>query len=356
MFVKNQYPLAGECGKIPCMNAQMNQIDPNNKSNGNSVDERLEKARIWLERINVIPQTAIQSVAGDASFRRYFRLDTGPTSLILMDAPPPAEDVRPFIDVARRLSDSGLHAPAIIHADESNGFLLLEDLGDHMYRDLVNGDNAEQWFPDLFAALATIASKTDCKGLPQYDAEKLKFELNLLPKWYLQHHRPAMARDQFDNIWDGVCVQILASAFEQPQCFVHRDFHSSNLLKAPDGSIGIIDFQDAVHGPVSYDFISLIWDRYITWPREQIELWMEDMRQQLNLDISPTAWRRYCDLMGLQRNIKIVGIFARLFYRDHKQGYIEMIPRFYDYLLSTLKLYPEFSDLLEVLEHEHCVP
>jgi aminoglycoside/choline kinase family phosphotransferase len=334
------------------MNAQIDPIEPNDTN----MDERLQQAKNWLTSINVIPQTDIRSVAGDASFRRYFRVQTEQNSLILMDAPPPAEDVRPFIDVASRLSLAGLHAPVIIHADEKNGFLLLEDLGDDMYRDLLTSQNADQWFPGLFAALATMATKTDATGLAQYDADKLRFELNLLPNWYLKHHRPAMPRAKIDAIWGDFCEKIMASAFEQPQCFVHRDFHSSNLLKAPDGSIGIIDFQDAVNGPVSYDFISLIWDRYISWPRAQIEQWMEDMREQLKLDMSAKQWRRYCDLMGLQRNIKIVGIFARLYYRDGKQGYIEMIPRFYDYLLDTLKLYPEFSDMLDILEHEHCVP
>ena len=334
------------------MNALIDPIEPNRSA----IDDRLQQAKHWLTSLNVIPQSEIRSVAGDASFRRYFRVQTVKSSLILMDAPPPAEDVRPFIDVASRLTLSGLHAPAIIHADEANGFLLLEDLGDDMYRDLVSPQNAELWFPGLFAALATIATKTDIAGLPEYDTAKLRFELDLLPNWYLKHHRPAMPREQIDAIWEGFCTKIMASAFEQPQCFVHRDFHSSNLLRAPDGSIGIIDFQDAVHGPVSYDFISLIWDRYISWPRDQIELWMEDMRFQLNLDVSAKDWQRYCDWMGLQRNIKIVGIFARLYYRDGKTGYIEMIPRFYSYLLSTLRLYPEFSEMLEVLEHEKCVP
>lgn len=337
------------------MNAQMNQIEPRSAAD-DLTDKRLELAKSWLDSIGVSPQAPIRSVAGDASFRRYFRIKTSHTSLILMDAPPPAEDVRPFIDVAKRLQNAGLHAPAIIHSDAENGFLLLEDLGDDMYRDLLNPDNADQWFPELFTALAGMAKHTDCQGLSDYNADKLRFELDLLPKWYLKYHRPLMPRAKFDAIWEGFCAQILASAFEQPQCFVHRDFHSSNLLKAPDGSIGIIDFQDAVYGPVSYDFISLVWDRYISWPRDRIEQWMEDMRQRLDLDMPAVQWRRYCDLMGLQRNIKIVGIFARLYYRDGKHGYIEMIPRFYEYVLATLRLYPEFSEMLEVLEHEHCVP
>jgi aminoglycoside/choline kinase family phosphotransferase len=143
---------------------------------------------------------------------------------------------------------------------------------------------------------------------------------------------------------------------DQPQCFVHRDFHSCNLLETSGKRIGIIDFQDAVLGPISYDLVSLIWDRYIHWPRAQIESWIEAFRLQLGLEIGPQQWLRYCDLMGLQRNIKIVGIFARLHYRDGKNGYIEMIPRFYDYVTSTLRFYPEFKPVLDILEQAECVP
>lgn len=344
------------------MNAQIDDQDspigPDSStlSEEQTSDLRLDQAIAWLEKINIVPQGKIESVAGDASFRRYFRLNCSNKTLILMDAPPPAENVRPFIDVADRLQAANLHVPDILHADENNGFLLLEDLGDEMYRDLVTQDNSQQWFTGLFDVLTTMAIDTNCDGLPVYDRGKLQFELDLLPGWYLKHHRSNMPTARFNQVWPDFCAQLLASAFEQPQSFVHRDFHSSNLLRAPDGSVGIIDFQDAVFGPLSYDFISLIWDRYITWPRSDIEQWMEQMRNLLQLDISAQKWQRYCDLMGLQRNIKVVGIFARLHYRDGKKGYLDMIPRFYSYLLTTLRLYPEFSDMLEILEHEQCVP
>ena len=159
-----------------------------------------------------------------------------------------------------------------------------------------------------------------------------------------------------DKIWKLFCNNIIDSALAQPQCFVHRDFHSCNLLKTDANGIGIIDFQDGVIGPVSYDFISLIWDRYLSWPRSDIENWMEEIRLNLELQITPDNWRRYCDLMGLQRNLKIVGIFARLYYRDGKSGYIEMIPRFYDYITSTLRLYPEFKEVLTFMEQAECAP
>jgi hypothetical protein len=165
-----------------------------------------------------------------------------------------------------------------------------------------------------------------------------------------------MPRDSFEQCWDEFCNSVIASALEQPRCFVHRDFHSCNLMLTGQGTVGVIDFQDAVHGPVSYDFISLIWDRYITWPRRRIEAWMETYRQMLGLRMGPDEWRRHCDLMGLQRNIKVVGIFARLYYRDGKEGYLEMIPRFYHYALETVHRYPEFAAILDVMELDECAP
>jgi aminoglycoside/choline kinase family phosphotransferase len=318
-------------------------------------DRRLELARSWLQRLGVDMQSDFQGVAGDASFRRYLRLRADGESRILMDAPPP-EDVRPFIDVARRLRSAKLHAPEIVHADTQNGFLLLEDLGDALYRDLLDQNNGGDHFPWLFDILKNMAQTVDTGQLPAFDTALLRQEMGLFPDWYLAHHRATMPRERFDASWEQFCTHIIDSALNQPQCFVHRDFHSCNLLRTSDDDIGIIDFQDAVKGPLSYDFISLVWDRYIMWPRAQIEDWMEEFRQLLGLEIYPPQWRRYCDLMGLQRNIKIVGIFARLHYRDGKSGYLEMIPQFYDYVTSTLNLYPEFAEMLNILEQPECVP
>jgi aminoglycoside/choline kinase family phosphotransferase len=180
--------------------------------------------------------------------------------------------------------------------------------------------------------------------------------MDLFPDWYLRKHRPAMPGKAFDSIWDEVCGVIISSALAQPQCFVHRDFHSCNLLRVSDDDIGIIDFQDGVTGPISYDLVSLLWDRYIRWPRTKIETWVEQFRKELELDIDTAAWLRFCDLMGLQRNLKIVGIFARLNYRDGKRAYLDLIPRFYEYVTDTLGRYPEFSALLNFMEDDRCAP
>lgn len=328
---------------------------PGTKSS-TKTDQRLDVARDWLLGLGVDIQSDFHSVAGDASFRRYFRLKADGVLRVLMDAPPPGEDVTPFIDIDQRLRAAGLHAPEILHADRQNGFLLLEDLGDTLYRDLLNAGNAHEYLPGLFDLLRTMALEVDLTRLPIFDAKKLRRDMDLFPDWYIGQHRRTMSRTKLDSIWDGFCKNIIDSALAQPQRFVHRDFHSCNLLKTSNSTISIIDFQDAVIGPVSYDFISLIWDRYIHWPRAQIETWMEEIRQMLGLDIEPDQWRRDCDLMGLQRNIKIVGIFARLYYRDGKTGYIEMIPRFYNYITKTLRYYPEFSEVLDILEQAECAP
>ena len=319
-------------------------------------DTRLKNARLWLQGLGVDLQSDFHNVAGDASFRRYFRVRVNGESRILMDAPPPGEDVSPFVDIARRLRSAGLYAPEILHADTANGYLLLEDLGDDLYRDLLKSNNADSLFPALFDILKTFALVADTTNLPDFDVRKLRRDMDLFPEWYLLKHRKITKPAQLDSIWDEFCTQIIKAAQDQPQCFVHRDFHSCNLLKTSDNKVGIIDFQDAVKGPVSYDFISLIWDRYIAWPRSQIEKWMEEVRLLLCLDIEPLQWQRYCDLMGLQRNFKVVGIFARLHYRDHKIGYLEMIPHFYKYITETLRLYPEFKEILDILEKPECVP
>jgi len=331
-------------------------MEPSAVSTTTKVDQRLDQARVWITELGIDTRTGFHPITGDASFRRYFRLQANGESRILMDAPPPAEDVTAFMDIDRRLRSAGLHAPQIVHANRQQGFLLLEDLGDDIYRGILHADNADEHFFALFDVLKTMALQVNTARLPVYDGTRLRNEMDLFPEWYLGRHRTGIRHARFDAIWDKFCDRIIVSAVDQPRCFVHRDFHSCNLIRTRENSVGIIDFQDAVTGPLSYDFVSLIWDRYISWPRQQIEHWMEKFRVMLGLDITPRQWLRYCDLMGLQRNFKIVGIFARLYYRDGKNGYIEMIPRFHDYLTDTLHRYPEFTEILKILEQPECAP
>jgi aminoglycoside/choline kinase family phosphotransferase len=172
----------------------------------------------------------------------------------------------------------------------------------------------------------------------------------------LKEHKQIKLNCEDWDIWEQLCTRLIASAQQQAQVFVHRDFHSCNLLELSNGEVGVIDFQDGVRGPISYDLASLLWDRYISWPRARLEGWMEEIRPQLAPNVEAIDWIRYCDWMGLQRNIKIVGIFARLHYRDGKHGYLEMIPRFWSYVIDVLARYDETRDFLQLLERIQCEP
>lgn len=317
---------------------------------------RLEQAHAWLSSNLDGPVSALEPVAGDASFRGYYRLTADEQTWILMDAPPAQEDSAPFMDVCRRLRAGGVYAPEIFAADLNLGFLLLEDLGDELLRGILTTNNADDWLPRFLDLLGCMAHQVEADGLPGYDRNRLLTELELFPAWYLEKHQGLKLSCEDWDVWEALCTRLILSAHEQPRVFVHRDFHSCNLLLTPGGDIGVIDFQDAVHGPLTYDFISLIWDRYIAWPRTRLEAWMEAFRLRVAPGTDPVAWIRWCDWMGLQRNLKVVGIFARLYYRDGKQGYLEMIPQFWGYLMDVLPRYPETTEFRDLLERLQCAP
>lgn len=317
--------------------------------------KRQKEAADWAAAALGLPRVVLRPVSGDASFRRYFRLEASGRSLILMDAPPDREDSRPWVDIAQRLRTAGLNAPEIIRFDLAQGFGLLEDFGDTLYREIFTPETAAELMPGLFEVLRRMAAGVDCSGLPAYDAAVLQAEMDLLPDWYLERHRQRPLRGGERALWADLCDRLIESAAQQPQVFVHKDFHSCNLLRTPRGP-GLIDFQDGLRGPLSYDLVSLLWDRYIAWPRQRLEAWMEEARVRFGVGMAPAEWVRCCDWMGLQRNLKIVGIFARLRYRDGKQGYLEMIPRFYRYLLDVLSRYPEFHAFHGLLERAECAP
>jgi len=321
----------------------------------NGSDDRQRRAAAWAGQMLGIDAVGLQPVSGDASFRRYFRVAVPAGSVILMDAPPEREDSRPFVDVAARLHAAGLKAPRILGFDLEQGFGLLEDFGDLLYRDVLDSRSAPDLMPGLFDVLERLATRVSSDGLPAYDERVLRPELDLFPDWYLERHRGRLLTGAERGFWAEVCDALIASATRQPQVFVHKDFHSCNLLQTDNGP-GLIDFQDALRGPVSYDLVSLLWDRYIAWPREQLDEWLLELRGRIAADVEPDAWIRWCDWMSLQRNLKIVGIFARLRYRDGKRGYVEMIPRFYRYLLDVLPRYPEFSAFQRLLEEPECAP
>lgn len=299
---------------------------------------------------------SIDAASADASFRNYWRVQCGNQTRLLMNAPPGLEDVRPWVDINLRLCDAGLHAPAIYAADVEQGFLLIEDLGDVLYLNALDQDSVESLYSAATSAVAQLQQRGVCDGLPDYDEALLRTELGLFSHWFLGRHL-GLALSAADDQRIELCVQrLVGSALEQPQVFVHRDFHSRNLLIC-EPSPGIIDFQDAVRGPMTYDYVSLLRDCYIAWEPAQVVDWIEALRERAvasgQVDVGRTRWRRWFDWMGVQRHLKVLGIFARLNYRDQKPGYLKDLPLVLHYVLSVAERYGELAPLADWL-HRHC--
>ncbi len=315
---------------------------------------RLRKLKQWLGRQLSTETVELRPASTDASFRRYFRVETNDGSRIVMDAPPEHEDCRPFLDVHRRLQEAGLHVPAVHAADIQQGFLLLEDLGDTPYLQVLNEQTAAALYGDALGALRQIQLHADSSGLPTYDAHRLREEMALFPVWLVDRHLGWAERLPADA-WQTLTDLLVDNALQQPVCLVHRDYHSRNLmyLQPPAINPGIIDFQDAVAGPVTYDLVSLLKDCYIRWPRARVLEWVEHYRQALDqagmATGGPDVFRRWFDLMGVQRHLKAAGIFARLLHRDGKPGYIADIPRTLGYITEIADFYPELQPLEPLL-------
>jgi len=323
----------------------------------NPPDQRLEALSAWLRQDLNLKLERLSPASSDASFRRYFRATVGERDFIVMDAPPAHEDVRPFIKVAALLREAGVQAPKIHAQDLEQGFLLLCDFGNRPYLDSLNADTADALYGDALDSLARLKRGVDISacGLPAYDEALLRREMDLCPEWFLAGllGRPAGPAEQavLANTW-----QILVdSALEQPKVCVHRDYHSRNLMITEANNPGVIDFQDAVVGPVTYDLVSLLRDCYIVWPPARVENWVADYHRRL-LDAGlagesdPERFLRWFDLMGLQRHIKVLGIFARLKLRDGKPGYLRDIPRVMNYVVQACERHPELADFLAFLQ------
>jgi aminoglycoside/choline kinase family phosphotransferase len=294
------------------------------------------------------------SASADASFRSYWRVRQGTHSWVVMNAPPDKEDVGPFIDIASRLRAAGLNAPKVIAQDLAQGFLLLSDLGTRTYLPELDEGSVESLYADALDALQTMQARVDATGLPAYDAARLTAEMDLFPTWFLRRHL-GHEPTSTDAALIAECMRrLLDSAAEQPVAFVHRDYHSRNLMIVPGANPGIIDFQDALIGPLTYDLVSLLKDCYIQWPLARVHGWAENYRQRLiaagMVQVGPTRWRRWFDWMGLQRHLKVLGIFARLNYRDGKAGYLNDLPLVLDYTLTVCARYGELAAFGEWLE------
>ena len=305
------------------------------------------------EELNIEPASA------DASFRRYFRvtLPDGSTRIV-MDAPPEHEDCRPFLKVSALFRAAGVHVPEIYAENLEQGFLLLSDLGNTTYLNVLNTETAPKLYRDANAALVDIQRASRPGILPDYDRTLLTRELDLFPDWYISRHLGLSLSAQQNTALRDVFEKILANNLAQPQVFVHRDYHSRNLMvieRDYPANPGIIDYQDAVFGPITYDLVSLYRDAYINWPEEQeldfvIRYW--EMARQANLAVPPDfdAFYRDYEWMGAQRQIKVLGIFARLYHRDGKEGYLKDMPRVMAYLRRTCQRYADLAPLARLLD------
>jgi N-acetylmuramate 1-kinase len=309
----------------------------------------------WLRSVLASRDTAIEPASGDASFRRYWRIRAGEGSLIAMDAPPGQEDVRPFLDVAARLRAVGLNAPEVLAQDAAQGFLLLADLGERLYLDQLDADNADRLYGDALGALAVMQACIDPTGLPLYGEELLRRELGIFEEWLLERHLRLGLSQTEEAAFAAAADVLVANALEQPRVFVHRDFHSRNLLLTEPPSPGILDFQDAVLGPVTYDLVSLLRDCYIAWPAERVAVWARGyfelaVQSGILRESHEPHFMRWLDLCGIQRHLKASGIFARLHLRDGKDGYLKDIPRTLRYVAETAAGYSELEALAALVE------
>jgi N-acetylmuramate 1-kinase len=318
-------------------------------------DSRLTALTHWVVDTLGFSESRIESASADASFRRYFRVTRGADTYIVMDAPPDKENVAPFISVARTLAGMNLNVPIVLARDEPCGFLLLSDLGSRQYLDELKAmREVDRLYADALTALVIMQTAGDgaVRGLAQYDRALLLKEMDLLPEWFLGKHLGMTLGDADRAMLGRLFETLVSAALAQPAAFVHRDYHSRNLLVCAQGNPGILDFQDAVHGPVTYDAVSLLKDCYITWPPTRVRGWLLDYREQLMaagfaLPGDAADFIRWFDLMGLQRHIKVLGIFARLFYRDGKWGYLKDLPRVLDYTRAAAAAYPETAEFAQ---------
>ncbi len=316
--------------------------------------DRLEHLRAWIEQRVGSTSFRLENASEDASFRRYFRLTLGERTLIAMDAPPPQEDCRPFVHVARLFHQAGVHVPQVIEQNLEQGFLLLSDLGDRTYLNELSPASADALYLDAIDALVRIQKGSLAGELPAYDHALLWREVRLFPDWYVQHHLGVSLSDEQRCALESTFERILQRNLGEGNAYVHRDYHSRNLMIC-EPNPGILDFQDAVHGPISYDLVSLLKDAYISWDEERVldwtvRYWEKARKATLPVPADFGEFYKNFEWMGMQRHLKVLGIFARLWHRDGKNGYLKDLPLVMSYLRKTCQRYGEMSPLLRLLD------
>ncbi|HSI29016.1 MAG: aminoglycoside phosphotransferase family protein [Methylophilus sp.] len=316
--------------------------------------DRTQQLEQWLAQVLDQPYT-LTTASADASFRRYFRVHLPQQTLIAMDAPPPQEDCRPFVNVAKLLLDAGLNVPKVIAQDVSQGFLLLSDLGNDTYLSQLNAGNAKTLYGDACQALIKMQLATDQQAFPLYDAALLMRELQLFPEWYVAKHLGKTLSADQQAVLDKTFAQLIDNILQQPQVAVHRDYHSRNLMVTAENNPGVLDFQDAVIGAITYDLASLFKDAYIRWEEEDlmdwvVRYWQAAKKAGLPVNEDFGAFYKDFEWMGIQRHIKVLGIFARLYHRDGKDGYLKDMPLVMQYLQAACERYVELRPFLRLLQ------
>ena len=325
-------------------------------------DPRLELLLPWLSSLNLVQTGSARPASADASFRRYFRVDVLPehqatlgATLIVMDAPPERENVLAFVKLDEMLIHAGVTVPRIIATDYERGFMLMSDLGVTTYLQVLDHDNASTMYAEALEALVKFQLTSQPDVLPEYDRAFLQREMSLFPEWYIAKHLNATLTDKQAAELQGVFDAILANVTAQQQVYVHRDFHSRNLMRVDVGNPGVLDFQDALYGPMTYDLASLLRDAYVQWDEEMVLDWAirywqhaKSVGLPVNKDID--AFYKDFEYMGLQRHLKILGLFCRLNYRDGKQQYLADLPTVMDYVRKTANRYKDLKPLVRLLD------
>jgi hypothetical protein len=319
-------------------------------------DVRLEQLTEWVHTLPDWQAASLAPASADASFRRYFRVTQGEHTAIAMDAPPDKENCTPFVDITARLLNAEVAAPQIYAQNLMDGFLLLEDFGNTPLLNELSPVNADALYETAMDTLLHI-QHADVHGLPEYSAEFLRREVDLMPEWFLKTHLGFSEENIPFKLIDTTFTNLIEAVQQQPVSFVHRDYHSRNLMLAPN-KLGVIDYQDAVWGPITYDLVSLLRDCYVVWPQQRVKRWaLAFHKEAINAGVLPpideVSFMRWFDLMGLQRHLKVLGIFARLNHRDGKSGYLKDLPLTLSYVLTVGAQHPETCRLVEWMRQAH---
>lgn len=326
---------------------------PESEKNAAATDPRAAEAREWAFRQLRLQAATFAPASADASFRRYFRIEDGARSWVVMDAPPEREDCTPFIRIAQLLLDAGLNGPQVLAQDLDRGFLLLSDLGRQTFLHAITADNADTLMLAAIDALIRWQLASRPGVLPPYDAALLQRELALFPDWYVARHLQTTLSEAQSATLAQIDRLLIDSALAQPRVYVHRDYMPRNLMISTPNP-GILDFQDAVEGPLSYDVVSLFKDAFLSWPAERVDGWRRvytERARHVGLPLPDDAtFARQFDWMGLQRHLKVIGIFARINYRDGKPHYLADVPRFIGYVREVAARYAELHPLLRLFD------